>query len=484
MVKLTKDCGNDLSLTSFPYTTQISFDPLIKYWQDNLKGAGVFAPVRKEVLKVIKGQPELKGNLDRKTIEDNRETIGLLLSAIIPVSSVSTDMIAVMEPFSMDPFFATEKYSDILSFKDGTFDFELDFPMEKMIAGRIASAGAHILTNYYGVDWSIEKPIVFTSRKGDGFIKKFRIEIITDFVEPVVKGDRPEISESQVKQLKENPYDIDAWLTILPPEVFSFKGFLIIKLSDVTQSELLSDLKFDLLKKDAISDQKNFEMIEDKIRSLFKIDGLRTSIAILNPNTNRIQSYGGGIWGTCDITEKDVKNSLYKKVCDTQSTIVVEDLSEHAESSRTEKMLLESGFQSIVLSPILADGEMIGILELMAPNKGDLNTLNTVRLIHFLPVFNVTLKRLLDESENEIQAIIKQKATAVHPSVEWKFHEVAEQYLQYGSEMELAPVVFDNVYPMYGQADIRDSSKITIKAVRDDLIAQLQLIRKDQVVLY
>ncbi len=75
-----------------------------------------------------------------------------------------------------------------------------------------------------------------------------------------------------------------------------------------------------------------------------------------------------------------------------------------------------------------------------------------------LPLFSVALKRALDEFNNQVQGIIKEKCTAVHPSVEWRFRKAAFGHLdrlRTGQASELEPIIFKDVYPLYGASDIR-----------------------------
>ncbi|MGH7456983.1 MAG: GAF domain-containing protein, partial [bacterium] len=87
----------------------------------------------------------------------------------------------------------------------------------------------------------------------------------------------------------------------------------------------------------------------------------------------------------------------------------------------------------------------------------------------------------LDELNDRIEAIIKAQCTAIHPAVEWRFRQAALKYLRDHNEGVAAgmePIVFKEVYPLYGLSDIRGSSTIRNNAIRDDLIEQLQMARE------
>jgi hypothetical protein len=95
-------------------------------------------------------------------------------------------------------------------------------------------------------------------------------------------------------------------------------------------------------------------------------------------------------------------------------------------------------------------------------------------------LFTTAMKRSQNEWENQLEAIIRQKCTAIHPTVAWRFTEAAENLLDskrfYDNDV-MEDIVFAEVYPLYGQSDIQSSSAIRNRAIQADLIEQLTLTR-------
>ncbi|MBI3635846.1 MAG: GAF domain-containing protein, partial [Candidatus Rokubacteria bacterium] len=100
-----------------------------------------------------------------------------------------------------------------------------------------------------------------------------------------------------------------------------------------------------------------------------------------------------------------------------------------------------------------------------------------------VPLFAVAVQRSMEEFNTRVQAFIKERFTAIHPVVEWRFRDAAMNHMDrrrigVGAESdELEPIVFDNVYPLYGLADIRGSSTHRARAIQADLLSQLRLAR-------
>ena len=117
----------------------------------------------------------------------------------------------------------------------------------------------------------------------------------------------------------------------------------------------------------------------------------------------------------------------------------------------------------------------------MSPRPNDLSPMDLVLVNQVAPLFSISLKRGLDELSNEIQSIIKEKCTAVHPSVEWRFRQAALEHMERlhnGESSEMASIVFPNVVPLYGQADIRGSSDARNRSIQADLTSQLELAKE------
>src|SRR4029453_7211898 len=78
--------------------------------------------------------------------------------------------------------------------------------------------------------------------------------------------------------------------------------------------------------------------------------------------------------------------------------------------------------------------------------------------------FSMAVQRSMEELNSRIQAFIKEKCTAIHPVVEWRFRKAVLKSIEQRAEdandagAELEPIVFERVYPLYGLADIRGAS--------------------------
>jgi hypothetical protein len=151
------------------------------------------------------------------------------------------------------------------------------------------------------------------------------------------------------------------------------------------------------------------------------------------------------------------------------------------------KCVLEMGAQSIILTPLKSKDELIGVLVFISDKPDRLNHSHLSKIEPALPLFILALEKSAEILDNEVDKVIKQQFTAVQSSVEWKFTEAALEYLnkkQHGEEAKISNIVFENVFPLYGAIDVRNSSTERNQAIQKDLLEQLttagSIIKKAQ----
>jgi hypothetical protein len=89
----------------------------------------------------------------------------------------------------------------------------------------------------------------------------------------------------------------------------------------------------------------------------------------------------------------------------------------------------------------------------------------------------------MDEFNARVQTEIKERFTAIHPVVEWRFRKAVmdsmdRRVITAGADPgEIEPIVFREVHPLYALSDIRGSSTHRAWAIQSDLLAQLTLAR-------
>ena len=434
--------------------------------------------------------PELREPItDPAVLEKHKPLINYLMGAIIPSAVRDSERMAAMLPFQFQPIYQTPGFRATL---DTAFIDEMvttNFPNNQMELGKTAKACLMILQKIYGVKLNSEKPVLFTVHdKVTGLDKVFRVVINGRFCEIIPRVTPKPIEKEVINFLLDKLYDLDLWLQYIHPDDFEFHGFMVMQLIDVTDHEMLSSIKYDLLEKNAVMRKETFASIQQKLRSLFEIPGLHLGIGFLDPSNNLVLSEEAGHhWksiaegkGNCLLCD-DYSGSIYERSWVDKRLINIEDLTEYKGPSKVEKALLDNGVKNILLAPLIDENGTIGILELATDSPGAINSSNAHRVEHVLPMFTAAVKRVKEEMFTEVRAVIQEECTAIHPSVTWRFFDAAVNLMarrRHDEKAAMEEIVFKDVYPLFGLADVRNSSSERNHAIQQDLLENLRFAKE------
>lgn len=144
-------------------------------------------------------------------------------------------------------------------------------------------------------------------------------------------------------------------------------------------------------------------------------------------------------------------------------------------------MLAELGYKSAIIAPLFADNhDMLGVLLVVSETPGTFTGAHIAKIEPAIPLFKLAMEKSQENLDHQVDRVIKDQFTAVQDAVEWRFTEEALRYLtrkSKGEQVKIEPIVFQNVYPMYGAIDIRNSSVERNNAIQLDLLEQLNLAR-------
>ncbi|MHC2991021.1 hypothetical protein OB13_05275 [Pontibacter sp. HJ8] len=474
-----------LSAEHFPFKATLSLSPLISYWENKIKTDPNCNVSRvNELASLLRQNPELLEPIqDVSLIDKYINTVDILMEDIFPSALWENDLRATVLPFHFDSFYATPRLEELDLLGGGNYTEKLNLDLKTLLFRLTLSAYTLILEKFYNANFVVDEPFIFTIK--DKFTKlerNYKLSIDLKFMKVKAKGPIKKLSTQEINFLINRYNNLDLWMQTLPPENFEFSGFAIYDFTDVTNEETISSLRYDLLDQDSVNTKEGFESLQQKLRVLFGLPGLRLGLvscpALHEFDTNYARKTWNGLvlTNTCDIKMQDVTESIYDPVIKRGSTIVVDDLKQFEDPTHLEKQLMEAGIRNLIIAPLQYEGKTIGMLELASPIPGELNALSTIKLKEILPLFALALNRMLEELRSSIQNIIKEKYTAIHPIVEWRFTQAAINLLdkvERNVSAEIEPIVFKDIFPLYGVSDIRSSAVERNKAIQGDLLDQL-----------
>ena len=471
-----------------PFEIKISFEKVIEVLEEIAKSNVDYrATYAKGLLKEIEPFPELRNGVESyEQIEKHFQLIKYLLSDLFPTALTKNEIKAVTVPFYNYIFNISERFEKIIEEAGENFEIIIrDFDEHQFYVMNCTL----ILNYYYGQKIDFSNPIFYDIPDKDGVVKHYRILYNADFMDITPTEKAVNLTQDDIFKLLDNYDDLELWKEKFPVGSWQVKGFGIMTLYDNTVESAISSLKSSLL---SVEDKKvnREEDLESVFRSIFKVADLKTGFTAF--------SYEGTKFKVADF-KKNVKSYIlyngFEEDCDDmlgecsmdtllgqKKFFVISDVQEFLETMPEEKKLAEhllaQNIHSCILAPLIKNNRLLGIIELVSSVPKQLNSINANKLDLVMPFLVDTIDRVYTDIQNQIEAIIQKEYTAIHPSVYWKFRQEASLHTSDKNNRDLPfkEIVFKEVFPLYGQIDIKGSSTARNNAIQKDLSQQLSAL--------
>ncbi|MEZ4930853.1 MAG: hypothetical protein R2788_01820 [Saprospiraceae bacterium] len=438
------------------------------------------------IFKKISQYPQLRSGIeDFDEIQQYEEPITMLTDKLFPGPLLTNEIKALMVPFQFHAFRLTTRFSNILKNAGEEFEMKISgFDGDNFYQ----MACAFILTQYYKQPFHFNRPLSMEIYdKNSGIMRHYRLLLNADFTDIIKTDKAPELTQDDINEMMLRGDDLDFWRSKMPPESYIFKGFGIMNLYDATTEVIISQLRTLFLK----NDENIFDEFQKNLRILFGIKDLQVGYSAYNTKTEQVLTSFMNKESQSLFLDKTDTGDYHKMFCDgvncyvlqQSQTLAIPDVDLYAERighNIFSKKLKAKGIGSILLAPIQMDSGEMQLLELASPRKYELNSLNAIKLQDVVPFVKIATQRFLKERENVIESTIQENYTSIHPSVKWRFTQAVNSFNKQkaaGVGMPvLEEIVFDKIYPLYGQSDIKGSSTARNHAIQADLEFQLSLV--------
>ncbi|WP_457552599.1 GAF domain-containing protein, partial [Desulfobacula sp.] len=469
--------------------SKVSLDPLLDFWGKNLVPkyphmASMFSELKDK----INHTPEIKGPVKNiEALNKYHDIIMPLMSAIFPLASFHTDIMAAINPCTFEPFFVTPEFQRLFMDNNVLFKPNLKAIVETEKQKKLAGIYALVLNQIYNINRSrFDTLDIKKIPEGKtGLDRYYSITPDSQFVRIKALESPKKLLKKDRAMINDHINDIEVLSKYIDLNKFEFTGFIIVRAMDVTESEVISAFKRDLIEHQSIFASDGIKLLESRLQVLFRRPDLNLGIGSLQGDQVMILKNDCNSNINClfanshHINLENLKGSVWIQTVEKGSALYVPDLAKKPDLVPAEQQAVAAGIRSMLLSPLYYQGEVIGLLELLTRTPNDLGSINTLLLEQVTPLFSLALKRGQDALLKQVQSIIKEKCTAVHPSVEWRFEKAAiahmEQLHDGNQSSEMESIVFKDVVPFYGQSDIRGSSLARNKGIQQDLTRQLTM---------
>ncbi|MCW3116302.1 MAG: hypothetical protein JWM28_384 [Chitinophagaceae bacterium] len=429
---------------------------------------------------------------DTILIDQHRELIEeTLLSALFPPAySEQENLYAVSFPFRFQVIYSSPLFQ-YLFVKPGTSEVNVpendlgrDLSKEKFLFAYYI-----ILKKYFKYEAPETSHTVYPfADPATGLVKYLELSIDARFIDVNIIGELPEVPDNIVCNRTNRTLPLEELRKIIPLENFVFEGMAIVKVHDVTAQETLSRIKNDLLDISGFADMTLFRKMQVHIQSLLGVKDVEIGITPLyklndhylfsnDHNSNSL------LHKNChQASEADkINEACIGAFGDESHPIVFEEISaKDLEEYPCLEVYYSQGVRSLILCPLKKEHELLGIHEIVSAVPRKLRHTLINKITPGIPFFALALEKGFETLLNTINNVIKEQFTVVQPAVEWKFNEAALKYIiskKTNDKTKMERIVFDNVFPVFGAIDIRNSSTERAHSIQLDLIEQLQKAR-------
>jgi hypothetical protein len=468
--------------------SRISFQPFVNYLKEKRpEVSDTREKLYTYLIKRFENEPELLQIEDVEVIQHHADLMELLTTSLFPV--VATDhrhIFALAAPYQFSVFYYSDHFIKIFFDEDEEHLLLPDgIPIDELKGIQCASIYDHVLQKFYGLKLNEHRDLLYPITDPDtGMLRYYKIRYDTRFIDLKLKGQLPPLTDCAVCMNTFRILDLDKQLKTMPLELFEAEGFAVWIAEDVTTTESVEVIKKVLLRED----ECDTNVIDDLKKSIKALLGLKDVQVGLSPfvkiNDQFVfdeenasyslatrQWIGAGPQGMEYF--KMFMGFLNEYGIPTPISNVDEQMLEFAPFL---KALHRDGTRSYIIYPMRNSDGLIGMLEISSPVQNQLSQDTVARLEPAIPLLSLALLKCRDSFQNKIEKVIKEKFTALQQPVEWKFAEVAWNYLRNKASDATRSVIFEGVYPLYGAIDIRNSSLERSHAIQKDLKEHLVLV--------
>ena len=410
-----------------------------------------------------------------KATKSNISQIEKALDYLVPVSLDQRSFSSISLPFEYFPVWSN---SELANHIKKILTRRPHDDLEGYLENRLfIQAAVLILNEFYDQEIFVDHPFFFEIRKPEWKASKYYKAVSHyNFLKVEREGPAPPIDD--LDYISHNLDNIDIWANALKISDYRFSGIVYHQFFDVTEEFAISKIKFLLLDSDAFVAKGSFDNIIPWLSSYLDTEELTVGSFYLDGYNIPENVQENHLLVRNLKPEQLVKEgSVYYTALKEARNVIIPKMNHLQHKSEVEQALISAGFNSLAVLPLYSENQAIGFVEIASKTSNQINDVHEPKLRELNPLFEVQARRQFEFYESQINRIIMEEFTAIHPTVEWKFLEVARNHqlhLSKGEPADIEDVVFKDIYPLYGQADIMGSTRIRNRATEKDLRVNLE----------
>jgi len=476
------------AIQTFPFHCVLSFSPLIHALRASFaENGGSGGAGEAELDRILEEAPVLAEPMEAPSLLKRwGPWVERLMALAFPPSHWESEPLAAVVPYLMKPILVSPRFRTLFLDRNGAFSSRQNLNEKDLSRGRVIRAYLLILEKLYGVSQWFGFPLIHIVPDPEtGLDRHFKMNLDFRFVEVIRTDGKEEAPDRGARDfLQANLVEPERLRERFPPEAYAFRGFTMLQAVDVTQTEVLSSLERTLVDRESVVSQNGFRELQNRLRTLFRRPDLMAGLAAIQEDQVLLLNTGSEMKRSCifhdsrHIPVREFEGTLYERAVTGEEVLSIPDVLAEPWPDRMLEDLRDRGVRSLIIAPLSFKGECIGTLDLATSEPGGLGPMEMLVTEQIRPLFAMAIKRALDDLQIQVERVIKQECTAIHPTVEWRFRRAALHALDAAGEgqpPEMESIVFPNVHPFYATSDIRGSADARNAAVQSDLVEHLAL---------
>jgi hypothetical protein len=438
--------------------------------------------------------PELEKEIPLEKIVEYKDILEFIQLALLPPVTDENDKYwALSLPFSPVIFYGTRAIYHFLTDKEGFLRGSIIHSMtqEEKVRHLQSICYTLALDRLYQKKLPVKLEVYqYLSAGVDNLQRAYKVQFDSSFVEVRFSGTTLPDLNLELIEVHDNLITQEGLQLLqeaLPLELIRFEGFSVVQVSDVTAKRAIENIKNSIvnLKPGVMVYDEVAEAIKSLIGSSHVIIRLIPMLRVNNRMVlDDVGNMGKQLREIC--TKNNVREKVYleaverffkhpEMVLDTD----VREATAPAEAREMYRMMENMGVKGLMIQPVYFNKQLVGIFEVFAQQKGIVvpDLMTTVDPV--IPLLEQLFQAHIDDFDASLDKVVKDRFTSLQPSVQWAFTEAAWQFLQkrkLDKKAQIGRIRFEEVYPLYGAIDVRNSTIQRNLALKQDLHKQLNLL--------
>jgi hypothetical protein len=471
--------------TANTYDGRLDFEPFFKYLESFIEnGTSSDEMIPLFALERIKELEHLNGKLCKQNLNAYKDILQLIYSLSVSLIDTAPKRYwALTTALAEEAFYGTEAFFDLSSHQLVEQEMQGKMRAGSLLTNQEKLFYTLIFDRLYGFSPNENSSIVYHHLNDQGeIIDYYDLNIDFKFVEIKAKKTLPALD---IGRLSENPSDsIFDWNTVINTvklEDFELSGFSMVTLRKTSTEHTLRRIQSILLDLPTYNYHLFLADLEKIITPLLK--GPDTVFSLFP-----LFQLNGVPFFDYSITNKSIlfaeaytANKTFKINPEIAGYLkhphVIFYTSNATNGIRNTTSIFDerislSGVTTYLCIPLIHNHSLSGILEIYSREQDQLDSETMQALGSLVPLLSQLAQDITLEFKKRIDDIIINRFTTIQPSVQWKFNHIAAQYIQElendSQDAHIKAVVFEEVYPLYGAVDVKDSTIIRNASILKD----------------